>query len=209
MPLPPIDHLVWGGHNLEQEIERLEALTGVRALPGGRHTGEGTWNAILGLGPGRYLELITPDPGQPAPRLPRWLGLDTLAAPRLLTWAAKTDDLELRASATRALGVPLGEVRTGRRELGGGGVISWRLTYPDLQLGDGLVPFLIDWGESRHPSDTAPAGLELVDLWAEHPEPATVLDSVRHLGLALRVVAGPRPALIAELNTRRGRIVLR
>jgi hypothetical protein len=154
-----------------------------------------------------YLELIAPDPGQPAPRHPPWLGLDALAAPRLLTWAAKSDDLE-QTDTARTLGVALGEVRTGRRDLGGGGVLSWRLTYPDMQLGDGLVPFLIDCGESRHPSDTAPAGLELVELQAEHPQPAAVLDPLRHLGLALQVVAGPAPSLIAELNAPRGRIVL-
>jgi hypothetical protein len=60
--------------------------------------------------------------------------------------------LEQTASAARTLGVALGEVRTGRREVGGGGVLSWRLTYPNMQVGDGVVPFLIDWGRARiHP----------------------------------------------------------
>jgi hypothetical protein len=68
----------------------------------------------------------------------------------------------------------LGQVRRGHRELDDGQVISWHLTYPNMQLGSGLVPFLIDWGQSRHPSETAPGGVQLVDLWAEHPEPSAI-----------------------------------
>ena len=65
--LPPVDHLVWGGRSLTQEIERLERLTGVRPAPGGRHPSEATHNALLGLGPAMYLELIAPDPDQTPP----------------------------------------------------------------------------------------------------------------------------------------------
>ncbi len=182
---------------------------GVRAVPGGRHPGEGTRNAVIHTGPGTYLELIAPDPGQVAPRRPRWLGLDALAAPRLITWAAKCDDMDERVSAARAAGIELGEVRLGHRELSDGQVISWRFTYPDIRLGAGLVPFLIDWGQSRHPSETAPDGVRLVDLWAEHPEPHTVLGLLRHLGLELRVLPGAKPALIAALDTPRGPVELR
>ena len=150
--LPPVDHLVWGGRSLTQEIERLEQLTGVRPVPGGRHPNEGTHNALLGLGPAMYLELIAPDPDQAPPSRPRWFGLDALTAPRLVTWAAKSADLEEQADAARAQGLILGGVRSGRRELANGESLSWRLTYPDMSYGAGLIPFLIDWGESRHPA---------------------------------------------------------
>lgn len=205
----PIDHLIWAGANLEQEVERFEQWTGVRAKPGGQHPGEGTRNALLGLGEAMYLELIAPDPMQPAPPHPRWLGLDTLTEPRLVTWAAGATDLEQRAAAARAAGVPLGEVRTGRRALDGGQVLSWRLTYPDVREGEGLVPFLIDWGDSQHPSRSAPQGIRLLDLHGEHPEPATAIERLQRLGLGLRVVVGPRPALIATIQTPRGRVELR
>ena len=94
--LPPVDHLIWGSRDLEREIERVDEWTGVRPVPGGRHPGEGTRNAIVGLGPGMYLELLGPDPEQPPLPRPRWLGLDTLVAPRLVTWAARSTDLERR-----------------------------------------------------------------------------------------------------------------
>jgi Glyoxalase-like domain len=205
----PLDHLVWGGPNLEAEIDHLERLTGVRAALGGQHPGEGTRNALLRLGPTSYLELIAPDPAQPSPPHPRWLGLDALISPRLVTWAAKATELERRSAAARAQGIYLGEVRIGRRAAADGRVLSWRLTYPDVRLGDGLVPFLIDWGDSAHPALTAPAGLELVGLHGEHPNPAAVQASLAAVGLGLRVVARPTAALVATLDSPRGRVVLR
>jgi glyoxalase-like protein len=88
-------------------------------------------------------------------------------------------------------------------------VLSWRLTYPDLAEGDGLVPFLIDWGDSPHPARTAPGTIRLVDLHGEHPAPAAIGERLARLGLDLRIVAAPIPALIAALDTPRGRIELR
>jgi hypothetical protein len=207
--LPLIDHLVWGGPDLEAEIERLERWTGVRATLGGRHPGEGTRNALIRAGRAVYLELIAPDFTQPQPPRPRWFGLDALPRPRLITWAAKSGDLDGNRAAAQAAGIPLGEVRSGRRELGNGQALSWRLTYPDMLVGDGLVPFLIDWGDGPHPAQTAPEGLELVGLHAEHPAPTVMTQLLGRLGLALRVILGPTPALIATLDTPRGRVELR
>jgi hypothetical protein len=207
--LPRVDHLIWGCPDLEREVERVADWTGVRPVMGGRHPGEGTRNAIVGLGAAMYLELLGPDPSQAAPPRPRWLGLDALAAPRLVAWAAKSTDLDRQAVAARAAGVPLGEVRAGRRELGNGQVLSWRLTYPDPRPGDGLVPFLIDWGDGPHPTESAPRGIRLIELHAEHPDPAAITELLGRLGLELRVVAGPTPALVAALETPRGRVHLR
>jgi hypothetical protein len=181
----------------------------VRAVVGGRHPGEGTRNALIRLGPSAYLELLSPDPTQPAPSHPRWFNLDALTTPRLITWAAKAADLDRRTAAARAAGVPVGEVRSGRRELSSGQVLSWRLTYPDVRVGDGLVPFLIDWGDGPHPAQSTPGEIHLIDLHAEHPEPTRIIDLLHALGLELPVVPGPMPALIAVLDTPRGRIELR
>jgi Glyoxalase-like domain len=207
--LASVDHLVWGGADLEQEIGRFEARTGVRPVPAGRHPGEGTRNAIIRLGPARYLELIAPDVTQGSLGRPRWFGLDDVIIPRLISWAVKSSHLDQRVAAARTAGVPLGEVRNGRRQLSSGEVVSWRLTYPDVRLGDGLVPFLIDWGISLHPAQSAPGGVELVDLRAEHPEPESVTELLRRLGVELPVTAGNTAALIATLETPRGRVELR
>jgi hypothetical protein len=207
--LGAIDHLVWAGLELQAEIERLERLTGVRAAPGGRHPGEGTRNALVAMGSEMYLELIAPDPTQPRPPSPRWFGLDALTAPRLVTWAAKCRDLTEQRAGAQAAGIRLGEIRSGARETSDGQKLSWQLTYPDVRLGAGLIPFLIDWGASSHPARTAPPGLQLVDLRAEHPAPSRIARQLRRLGLPLRIEVGPSPALIATFESPRGRVELR
>ena len=205
----PVDHLVWGGHDLSQEIDRLEGLTGTRAIMGGRHIGEGTWNALIRIGPAMYLELLAPDPSQEPPVGPRWFGLDDLTTPGLITWAAKGADLEETAAAAGRAGLELGQVRSGQRQRTDGRMLSWRSTYPDLRQGDGLVPFLIDWGRSPHPAEDASGGAELVDLRAEHPEPVAISRLLRPLGIELPISSGPSPALIATLETPAGRVDLR
>ena len=87
--LSRVDHLVYGTPDLEASIRHLEEVLGVKAGHGGQHPGQGTRNAVLALGPTSYLELLGPDPEQPEPDHPRWLGIDDLDAPRLVAWAAK------------------------------------------------------------------------------------------------------------------------
>ena len=123
-PLPPVDHLVWGGPSLEQAIDRLE-------------------------------------------------------------------------------------VRNGRRQQSNGQVLSWQFTYPDLRAGDGLVPFLIDWGDTPHPSQATPQGCTLLNLRAEHPRPETVLPLLRALAVELPVTMAPAPALVALIRCPAGEIELR
>ena len=207
--LPPVDHLVWGGRRLEEEIDRFEAWTGVRAVPGGRHPGEGTHNALLGLGPGMYLELIAPDLAAPAPTRPRWFGLDRLVAARLVAWAAKAAGLDGVAATARADALELGEVRDGRRDRPDGSRLAWRLTDPGREPDAAVVPFLIEWAEGPHPADTAPSGMRLVELRGEHPDPAAIAEPLRHLEIDLAVSAGARPALVATVETPRGRLELR
>ena len=73
------------------------------------------------------------------------------------------------------------------------------------------MPTLIEWSDARHPTDALPdAGVELVALAAEHPEPAPVRAALAALSLAetLKVTYGRSPRLAAMLRTPRGMVTL-
>lgn len=203
-----VDHLVYAVPDLGTAVEELESRLGVRAAPGGRHPGEGTRNALLALGRDSYLEIMAPDPAQGSPGRPRWFGIDRLVTPRLAGWAAKARDLEDTARRAVQSEIPLGPVIDGRRDRSERVALSWRFTDPHVVVGDGIVPFFIDWGDSPHPGRGAPRGISLIGLRAVHPEPQRVERMLAGLGLDLSVEAGEKPALVATLRTPRGRVDL-
>lgn len=207
--LSRVDHLVYGTQDLDSTVDRLERVLGVRASYGGQHAGKGTRNALLSLGPAVYLEVLAPDPLQPDPVGPRWCGLDDVTTPRLVTWAAKARNLRSLAERAARYKIPLGAAQEGSRRLPDGSELRWRLTNPDRLIADGLVPFFIDWGTSPHPAASAPQGLRLVGLRAEHPDAISVGRMFDGLGLEIPVSDGPAPALIATIQTPGGIVELR
>ena len=207
--LDRVDHLVYATPDLAAGIARVEKLLGVRATPGGQHPGRGTRNALIALGPNTYIEIIGPDPEQPAPAEPRPFGIDGLKAPRLVTWSAKERDLAgLSARATKQ-NVRLGALASGSRRRPDGVLLAWNYTDPRTVVADGIVPFFIDWGSTPHPAASAVQGGALVELIAEHPDPARATTALNAVGLTLAVKKGSAPALVAIINTPRGRVELR
>jgi hypothetical protein len=114
----------------------------------------------------------------------------------------------MRAGAIQD-GVPLGEVVSGSRQRPDSVLVTWRMTSPRQPVGDGVVPFFIDWGDSPHPAHTAAQGVTLVALRAEHPDDQRVRDMLRRLGVEVPVSVGPRAALVATLRSLRGQVELR
>ncbi|HKA54525.1 MAG TPA: VOC family protein [Candidatus Binatia bacterium] len=204
-----LDHIVYAVPDLARAVTDLEQRLGVRATPGGKHTGLGTHNALLSLSEESYIEVIGPDPEQPPPTVPRPFGIDALTGPRLVTWVAKATDLDKQVEQARARGYDLGGITPMHRDLPDGTRIAWRLAIPAQPLGDGLVPVLIEWHTALHPAKTSARGCTLVELHGEHPRPETVRPILEVMGLALDIRAGAAPALVATLDTPKGRVVLR
>ncbi|MGH8994208.1 MAG: VOC family protein [Acidimicrobiia bacterium] len=196
-----IDHLVYAVPDVAAACDELERDWGVRPTPGGRHPGRGTHNALLDLAGGCYLEVIGPDPSQPDPAGPRPFGIDALAGPGLVTWAVPAPGIEDRAVRARAQGFDPGPVTAMSRTRPDGVRLDWKLTGPD---GAGTVPFLIDWGGTPHPTADLPEGCRLVRFRAEHPHPELVEPALLALGVELELQAGPRPCLVASVETPRG-----
>jgi hypothetical protein len=206
--LSQVDHLIYATPDLDRTVSELEKLLGVKATPGGRQESRGTWNALISLGTGAYLEIVAPDPQRPATAQPPWW-LKNLKNPRIVAWAVHGTGLEaLRANALQN-GVPLGEVISGERVRPDGVRLAWRFTSPKVPVADGIVPFFIDWGQSPHPAKTSPQGAILVALRAEHPDRAGVQHMIEQLGVDLIVADGSAPALIATVEGLHGRVEIR
>ncbi len=215
MALSP-DHLVYAAPNLKEAVEDLAGRFGVRPSAGGKHP-NGTHNALLALSDSCYLEIIAPDPDQSQQQGDRPLafGLDWLKIPRLVTWAVLAPSLEEVASASQAAGYDPGVVVEGGRVRPDGAELRWRSTKrPEAQEewpppGDGIVPFLIEWGgETPHPSATSAQGVRLLELSLFHPRPAEVQPMLSALHIDILVTAGAAPEMRARLETPLGIVTL-
>jgi hypothetical protein len=164
-----LDHIIVGFPNLEDGMARLFQLSGYRAAPGGAHLGRGTRNAILNLGNTSYLELLGPDPAQPA--LLWHKEIATLTEPTIVGWAIRHNELDQLATLLKERGVACSDPIAGSRVRPDGQTLRWRM----LLLADdrqGNLPFFIDWDSaSPHPSADAPGGCLLQEFRPTGPLP--------------------------------------
>ncbi|MFB7330369.1 VOC family protein [Streptomyces adustus] len=188
--VPLLDHLVLATPDLAATVADFTRRTGVTPAPGGAHVGLGTRNHLVGLGGTSYLEIIGPDPEQPDAAGPRPFGVDGLAAPRTVTWAISPPDLDATVAAARAHGHDPGAVRAMSRRRPDGTLLEWRLTDGSAHP-SGLVPFLIDWGASAHPSASGLPVTPLLALSATAPDPDAIRPLLTLLGTELPVTRGP------------------
>jgi hypothetical protein len=196
-----LDHLVYAVPDLESAIDRFSRQLGSVPVLGGRHEGLGTHNAILPLAGETYVELMAADPTLPAPDTARPFGLDLLQGPRLVTWAVRSRNIEADAKRSLERGYDPGIVFEMSRKQPCGQTLNWKLSLRREALGDGLVPFVIDWGSARHPAaaaDSIPCALS--NFSAQHPDPQPVRDALAALGVELSVDRASTPSLRARLT---------
>ncbi|QHA07502.1 VOC family protein [Streptomyces broussonetiae] len=204
---PLLDHLVLATPDLAATVGDFTRRTGVAPAPGGVHLGLGTRNHLVGLGGRSYLEILGPDPEQPEPAGPRPFGVDQLTGPRILTWAISPPDLDSAIMTARARGYDPGPVRPMSRRTPDGTVLRWRLTDGDCAHPSGLVPFLIDWGDSRHPAVSGLPVTPLLEVTATVPDPKEVRGPLAALGTELALAEGP-VALKCTVDTPNGPVTL-
>jgi hypothetical protein len=166
----------------------------------------------LSLGGATYLEVIGPDPTQPAPHAPRPFGIDGLADAALVAWCVRPSrPLVEVVSAARAAGVELGEVTAMSRRRLDGVLLEWELTVAQLDGPFGCaLPFMIDWGRSAHPTDSLPQTARLIQLDLEHPDPKRLEVALAIIGVrtGVDVHRGERPAIRARIATTGGEVML-
>lgn len=196
-----IDHLAVATMALDEGTAHVEAALGVKLGPVGRHARMGTWNRLLSLGPGEYLEVIAVDPDAPLPDRPRWFALDGFSGPpRLANWIVACSDLG--AEALPGAGDPLDFER---------GAYRWSMMVPkDGRLPfDGLQPAQIEWHGPHPAAALPPSGCRLQRLILVHPEAKALSHRLEGLGDRRVVVeAGAVRSMRAEIVTPGGLRVL-
>ena len=200
-----LDHLVYAAPDLTEAVAHVTELTGVAPVRGGSHVGLGTANYLAGLGRDAYLEIIGPDPEQPAPAQPRPFGIDDLTEAKLVTWSVHPEDLDAAITTAREKGYDPGEAAEMSRRTVEDELLSWRLTPPGAL--DGLAPFLIDWGSTPHPTSRDLPVIPLLMMTGVHPDPGAVHKVMDALGLEFLVRKDKKPGLVAVLTDTAGRQV--
>jgi hypothetical protein len=197
-----IDHIIYAAPDLERAVSDANREYGVAPVPGGRHSGFGTRNALVGLGNRTYLELVGIDREQSIPASARLFALDELSTPRFVTWCARAArPLAQTVAAAGEAGLDLGEIVSMSRTRPDGSIIAWTMTSPFADRAGGVLPFYIDWGEAAHPASALPARLSLVSLTAVHPDANRIRAILDALGeREVRVEAGPAPELRVVLR---------
>lgn len=203
-----IDHIVYAAPNLAAGTAAVEALVGMSAAPGGPHPGMGTRNTLMSLGDYVYLEIIAPDPEQPDPPNGRPFDIDAMNEGRLITFAIHASDGETIEDVTAAMaacGEDPGPISAMSRVKPDGEEIHWSLT---MSAGPGLVPFVIEWGNTTHPATVTPTGCTLVSLSGTHPDPDHIRALHSAIGIEVDVTAGDTVTFAATLDTPNGRVTL-
>ncbi len=197
-----LDHLAVAGETLEEASAHIEQALGVPLQDGGKHEAFGTYNRLLGLQDGLYLEAIAIDPQAPNPQRTRWFDLDRFKGQaRLTNWICRVDDIEATLTAfLDGVGKPIDLAR---------GALRWQMAVPPngrLPF-DNLFPALIQWHGDLHPARMLQnSGCRLSRLVVYHPD---ALDLARLLGDLAKVVFDTGPAaLMAEFETPHGKRVL-
>ncbi len=200
-----IDHLVVRAETLEAGVAHVEAALGVGMAGGGAHRGYGTHNRLLSLGPETYLEVIAPNPAEPAPEHARMFDMDRFsAAPSLSAWVIGVKSAsEAMARAPQGMGELLELAR---------GDFRWKFSFPPggrLPFG-GAFPALIEW-LSPHPAPGLPdTGCRLERLEIDHPQAEALGAALAPLlkEARLRLKTAPEYAMRAQIATPGGSRVL-
>ncbi len=165
-----LDHIVIAATSLDSGAEYIRYELGVDVPKGGFHQTMGTHNHLMQLGNDSYLELIAIDPQAEPPSHPRWFGLDEAlmreslhASPRLITWVMNTTDIR---GVKQAAEFDIGRTTELSRDQ-----LRWQIALSDdgRLLGNGLLPYVIEWHSQPHPSrGMADLGCRLLSLKLFH-----------------------------------------
>lgn len=203
-----IDHIIYTAPNLEDGIQDIERILGVYAIIGGRHPNYGTHNALLSLGNHTYLEIVAPDPESTLEKTKLWLKESFNKGPHLATWVLTADDIQGLHTKALSHGIKVGEISHGERVKPDGSILRWTLSDPNAMPFSGALPFLINWGNTIHPAQSAPSAGQLKKLLLIHPQAQKLRKLINVLNCPIEVQQGPNYKMKAFIESINGLVVL-
>jgi hypothetical protein len=197
---------VWACPDLQSGIDEFETMTAVRAEAGGRHPRLGTHNALIHIGNRSYLEIVAPDPEQDGGSWSRTLR--ELTEPSLLHWVIARQNLIDYTDGLTGLIGGQNEVTGIDRQHPILGLLGWELlTLPKHEFGC-LVPFLIDWGDSTHPTELLEHRCTLRNIRITTPDLPDMLKIGSWLELTADFEEADEPRLEFVIDTPNGEVTL-
>ncbi|WP_113436220.1 VOC family protein [Rhizobium sp. SYY.PMSO] len=197
-----LDHFAVSSPDLDDEMARFEARTGVRPQPGGSHPGQGTRNALVSLGPGVYLALDGPDPEQSqVGNNGEWMAAQT--GSDLFLFAVATEDLDAAEKALADFGIATRRV-AGSRRTKAGETLAWEFLETGSTEFGRAMPHIMTWKTANHPSLEAPDGGRITEFRVGHPEAVKLQSLYERLGLDVTIVEQPEPGLTLTVAGNQG-----
>ncbi len=203
------DHVILAVTSLDAAGELIFSKTGLGSVPGGRHTGLGTGNRIIPLGPD-YIELmgiVDADQAAHSP-LGRWVQRRLAIGEGIAAFCLGTEDID---AVGRRLGLNPEQME---RTAPDGTSLGWRLAGLEAAMTDPSKPFFIQWDvpPEKHPGHMAaehevtPLGISWVEVSGD---PGVIPAWIEDGSLDIRITPGESGIFRVGVRTADGELVLR
>ncbi len=204
-----IDHIVYCVPDLDEAMDKLENLLGVRPVIGGSHLTKGTKNALLNLGKKCYLEILAVDHENTDFEGERWMGIDLITQSKITRWSLKSDDLENDSTILSRYSPKLAKINDGSRKTTSGNLLSWKMILPTTRPEVEILPFMTDWTQSDvHPTDALEPRCSLKNISLFHPDPMKLQGILNDLNINIEILHGDEAQISIDLMSPNGLVSL-
>lgn len=203
-----IDHFVYIVPDLSNGIEEFESATGVDCHFGGKHPDKGTHNALLRIGDLTYFEILAPDPERDISIDPFWLGTNYPDQKRISHWCIATDNIEKDVAFLNEQSKYPYSIIKGSRQTNDGHLLSWELGMCEKNSKTDVFPFLINWGQSPHPSKNLSENCSIKKITLSHACPTKVQKILDYFQLEAEVIKSDIPRITLNLKTPKSSLTL-
>ncbi len=203
-----IDHIVYAVTDLAFATEEFSNRTGLKVIGGGQHLDQGTHNALIRLDERTYLEFIAKDSSLSSPLSGTWMGLDLIKENKITRWSLGSNRISEEAKMISDFNNELGILKEGSRAKSNGTELKWRMTNVIPTPEVDVVPFLLDWGTSVHPTEGLTKACAIIDfkIYTNQKAELTKIYDALHLNLKIEESDSPRIELV--LGTPKGQVTL-